>query len=185
MRCLFVLVFSLALSVNASEVSNESMDQYNRELIIKTHLKKYESLSECMLEASEIFDVPEWLIYAITYHERGPMYGSLVNHKSDKTKDYGPTGINDKRIEDYAAMGVKLTGADIERDPCVGVRMTGHLVRKEYNRLSDADKNWLTAVGNYHYNKRGKYPHNHFKYIDHIKTALRKFQTTLKKNKRL
>lgn len=178
---LLILAFILAFPVSASEADQSSKNQHNRELIIKTHLKKYESLSSCMLEASEIFDVPEWLIYAITYHERGPMYGSLINHKSDKTKDYGPTGINDKRIADYAAMGVKITGADIEKNPCIGVRMTGHLVRKEYNRLSDANKNWLTAVGNYHYNKRGKYPHNHFKYIDHIKTALRKFQATLNK----
>lgn len=149
----------------------------NRKIIIEKHLSKYKAYASCMVQASEYFNVPEWLIYAIVYHERGPIGGALDNR--DKTKDHGPTGINDKRLIDYRDMGVKLTAYDIQQNPCVGIRMTGHLVRKEYDKLRGSKQNWMTAVGNYHYNLNGRYPHNHYKYKQHIRDALTMFKRTI------
>lgn len=153
----------------------------NREIILsKTLLKRYAKFADCMVEASEYFEVPEWLIYAIVYHERGPIGGSLVNPNT--TKDHGPSGINDVRLLDYRNMGVRLTAEDIRKDPCVGIRMTGHLLRIEYDELKPSEKDWMTAVGNYHYDKRGDYPRHHYKYKRHILDALQVFKRTIESN---
>ncbi|OCP68303.1 lysozyme family protein [Vibrio parahaemolyticus] len=175
----FVLSLSvLCLVAKQADASQVAQIERNRDLILNTHLKKYRELGDCMIEASTLFSVPEWMIYAIVYHERGPVHGALVN-KSNGTRDWGPTGINDVRLIDYSDMGVRITGPQISKNPCIGIRMTGHLLRKEYDKLGTSEKSWLTAAGNYHYNKKGTYPHNHYKYIGHIKDSLRRFQKTI------
>ena len=177
-RALISGALLVTFACNASNAGGSVSEvERNRELILNSYLKKYKELGACMLEASRLFDVPEWIVYATVYHERGPINGSLLTPNG--TRDWGPSGINDVRLMDYERMGVRITGEQIAQNPCIGIRITGHLMRIEYDKLPNNQKNWLTAAGNYHYNKKGRYPHNHYKYVNHITTALERFQKTI------
>lgn len=168
-KALFCVVFiscSLVGTANANENKATKVPQSKikllpsniRKIVLEKHLKHLMPYEQCIVDTVNQSQFPEMLLLSILYQEYGRTGKYSTNN--DKSKDYGLSQINDARKEELAQIGLTLN--DVLNDGCKSIIGMTYLLRNEYDK---ANGDLWTAVGNYHYSKQGKYPHNHYKYI--------------------
>ncbi|WP_200769172.1 lytic transglycosylase domain-containing protein [Vibrio nigripulchritudo] len=158
------------------------MSSYAQNLSIRdnlylTEMKKYSKYKRCIYDAAKLYQVDEWILMAVVRHEDGPPHGFLKNPNG--TKDYGLTCINDVRFEDLKREGFgHITPQLVMKDPCLAIHTAAYFLKveefKENQRSGSTD--WLTVAGNYHYNYRGDFPHNHHAYVEKIRNVLKRME---------
>jgi len=148
-----------------------------REHVYDRYLSRFKFLKDCVIDAAEKYNVPEWALLVVLKQENGPINGYLTNN--DGTKDYGPTCINDLRFKDFQRDGFEhVTPELIMENPCAAMIVTAYLLQKEWlleKQRTNSTPEWQTVIANYHYNYRGNYPARHDKYKNEIREKLELF----------
>lgn len=136
-----------------------------KDKIYSTHLKQYSQYRKCIQFTTETFNLPEMLILSVLKSEGGTTGKcSTIMVKGKPTTDCGPMQINSQRAAELSEVG--MTYEDVRRDGCKNIFGGGYLLAKEIIKSKD----FWTGVGNYHYNKNGKAPRFHYKYIRWVHT---------------
>ncbi len=131
---------------------------------LEAPMDRYHELRNCVAWTAHQFELPEELIYAILYVERGPING-VCSRNTNGTEDCGPAQINDVRLEELR--NFNLTKEDMKKRPCHNIWALGYLVRREIDKAGGVI--W-TGVGNYHFHHSvNRTIHN--RYIERIRKA--------------
>ncbi|EJL6679483.1 hypothetical protein NMS42_002158 [Vibrio cholerae] len=177
---LAAIIFSPALLASSANANNNC--ESIRDMVYTKHLRKVIPYKQCVINASETYQVPEWVLLAVIKQENGPINGYLTN--SNGTKDYGLTCINDVRFQDLHKDGFDhVTPELIMSNPCAAIITTAYFLKKDWfkeRKLTNKDPDWLTVIGNYHYHYKGAKPKYHEKYKSEIKQKLEAFAKTTK-----
>lgn len=148
-------------SAAISETKVKLLPSHIRKIVLDKHLKHLVPYEQCIIDTVKQSQFPEMLLLSILYQEYGR--NGKYSTNSNSSKDYGLSQINDARKEELARIGLTLN--DVLNDGCKSIIGMTYLLRGEYDK---ANGDLWTAVGNYHYSKAGKYPHNHYKYIQRV-----------------
>lgn len=154
----------------------------NRDIIYNSVMKKFKPYAACLNAAATKYQVPEWILMAVTSHEDGKLHGYIK--APNGTKDYGATCINDVRFADFERKGMNVTREKVMESPCYAIEVASFLLKTEELKESGRTgqpANWLTVAANYHYNYRGKYPKWHFIYKSKIEAKLDQFKNKLQR----
>lgn len=181
-----VSIVFILLTVFANYALAKSDAESNRNIIYSKIMKKQKPYSQCTIDASNTYGVPEWIVMAVMKHEDGPVNGFLKWKLKRKKKngdpiytyDYGLTCINTIRITDLNEMGVKVTAEDIMKSPCLAINLTAFILKLEKDKLG-VNGDWLTASANYHYNVKGENPKLHYIYKQKIVKVLNRFKRAI------
>lgn len=159
---LSAMLFFVPASASASTSQKPlTLPSNIRNVIFDKHLPHLKPYEHCLVETVNKSQIPEMLLLSILLQENGRTGKYSVNR--DKTKDYGLGQINDVRAKEIASIG--LTLKEVMNDGCKNIIAVAYLLTNEFQK---ANGNLWTAVGNYHYSKHGKYPKNHYKYINNV-----------------
>lgn len=166
-RALIISAIAFTANVQAIALNETCASKFEhwREYAYNTErMLKYKPYASCVEWSAFQFNLPEELIYSIIYRENGGVEGRCpVN--PNKTKDCGPTGINDVRMGELAKFDIDQT--QLKSEPCKAIWSAAYLLRKEINKVNGDF--WL-GVGNYHYNRKAG-PKTHAIYVHHIRDA--------------
>lgn len=99
------------------------------------------SARQCIAFASERYQVPELLLYAILSKEGGKV-GQCVTNK-DGSQDCGPAQINTKWKEYFEKQNVAWTS--VVNNYCTNVSASAYILKKNYIRKGD----WPRAIVSY------------------------------------
>ena len=151
-----VLLFHFVLGAQA--LANPLLPDDIRQVVLQKHLPHVQKYEQCLIETVKQTNLPEMLLLSVLLQENGRTGKYSVN--KNNTRDYGLGQINDVRKSEIQKIG--LTIKDILNDGCKNIIAVAYLLTNEFRK---ADGDLWTAVGNYHYSKRGPYPKHHYKYI--------------------
>ncbi len=161
----FLLLLFLSSSSYAANMQCAGNAEHWRDLAYNDSImSQYAEVKNCVAWTAYQFELPEELLYAILYVERGPVNGKCRNN-TNGTQDCGPAQINDVRLHELK--NFKLSKDVIKSKPCHNVWAMGYLLRREIEKAGG--KIW-TGVGNYHYH----YSVNsaiHNRYVQKVKNA--------------
>ncbi len=108
-------------------------------------MDRYAPFKNCVAWTAYQFDLPEELLYAVLYVERGDISGKCsVN--ANGTMDCGPAQINNVRIGELKRFSLSMQ--DMRSKPCHNIWAMGYLLRRE---IEGAGGRLWEGVGNYHY----------------------------------
>lgn len=170
MRLLLLLCLSWALSLGAAEMHCHGEVSHWREVAYrKAPMRKYADLRNCIAWTAYQFSLPEELMYAVLYVERGPVNGKCTQN-SNGTQDCGPAQINDVRIDELSQF--KLSKDDLKSRPCHNIWAMGYLMRRE---IEKADGRIWRGVGNYHFHYSVN-PNIHNRYVKQVMAAWQKLK---------
>jgi|TARA_Y100001934_G_scaffold255887_1_gene323370 hypothetical protein len=111
---------------------------------------------ECITTASITFNLDEIVLISLLLVEDG--YLAPVRENNNGTFDHGFGQINSVRRNEIEVLGFTLE--ELAHSPCKNIMATAYLLKQEINQADD----YWTGVANYHYDVKGKYPKNHFRY---------------------
>jgi hypothetical protein len=155
----FILLLALSFSV-----SSFSADKRAR--VYKEVMPEFKPYARCVASNAARFGVNEVFLLAVLLQERGPIAGKLSNKNG--SYDYGVTGINTVREQEIRRVGLSLY--DVGTNPCAAIKATAYLLSVEIKMASSV----MTGIGNYHYDEKGKYPHNHYRYRNEVSSKIEK-----------
>lgn len=112
---------------------------------LKTPMDRYEPFKNCIAWTAYQFNLPEELLYAVLYVERGEVNGKCTYNKNG-TMDCGPAQINQVRMQELKRFDLSM--ADMRQNPSHNIWAMGYLLRRE---IEDAHGKIWQGVGNYHY----------------------------------
>lgn len=163
-----LLLFTISLQAHAAVAPCHGNGEHWRDVAYsKAPMNKYHDLRNCIAWTAYQFELPEELLYAILYVERGPVNGRCSSN-TNGTEDCGPAQINDVRLSELKQF--KLTKSEIKSSPCHNIWAMGYLMRRE---IEKADGNIWRGVGNYHYHYSVN-PQIHQRYVKKIRAAWEK-----------
>lgn len=148
----------VALFFILSFATNAFADKRHR--VYKEVMPEYSPYARCVASNAAKFGVNEVFLLAILLQERGPITGKISNRNG--SYDYGVTGINTVREQEIKKVGLSLY--DVGTNPCAAIKATAYLLSVEIKDASSV----ITGIGNYHYDEKGKYPHNHYRYRNQV-----------------
>ena len=131
---------------------------------LKPPMDRYRELKNCIAWTAYQFELPEELLYAVLYVERGEVNGKC-SANTNGTLDCGPAQINEVRAGELKDF--KLSMADLRHKPCHNIWAMGYLLRREIER---ADGHIWRGVGNYHYHYSVN-PLIHERYVGRVRRA--------------
>ena len=112
----------------------------------------------CIRASAKEANVPVAALVIILTNEGGRK--GLKSKNNNGTDDHGLSQINDVRADELEALGLNL---DLVRENnCVAIYAAAKLLEGE---IKESDGDLVTAMGNWHYSKHGKYPKIHTRYI--------------------
>ncbi len=160
--CIAVVFFAGAVnadpSVQTDTAQSASGGWFDR--AFNTHLSEYQSYKDCISYSADYFKLSRELMVAVLMTERG--YSAKVKQNNDGTFDLGIYQINQVRLPELKQFNIDAV--TLATDQCINAFMAAYIL---HNEINDAENYW-EGVGNYHYGIWGKYPANHFRYIDKV-----------------
>ncbi|MCR5536350.1 MAG: lytic transglycosylase domain-containing protein [Succinivibrio sp.] len=164
---LLAAVLMLCLNTQAAEMQCHGKVTHWRDVAYrKAPMRKYADLRYCIAWTAYQFDLPEELMYAVLYVERGSVNGKCTRNRNG-TQDCGPAQINDVRLKELQKF--QLTREDVKSRPCHNIWAMGYLMRRE---IEKADGRIWRGVGNYHFN----YSVNHKIHNRYVKRVMAAWQ---------
>lgn len=98
---------------------------------------------DCILDASQRFDVPLSMILSILDVEKGSVGKKSIN--SNNTYDIGPMQINTIHLHELQKMGISKI--DLVNNGCININVGTWLLKKHLNASNNS---FFEAVGRYH-----------------------------------
>ena len=127
-------------------------------------MSRYHKYRGCVAWTAWQFELPEELLYAILYVERGDIDGHCRRNRNG-THDCGPAQINDMRLGEIKRFN--LTKKLIRSSPCHNIWAMGYLLRRE---IEKAGGSLWRGTGNYHYQYSASRS-IHGKYVARVRAA--------------
>jgi hypothetical protein len=143
----------------------------HREAIYEKIMPEYKAYAYCTAKSAKTFKINEIYLLAVMLQERGPAIGKLTTNNG--SYDHGVTGINTVRAKEVEKIG--LTLSKIENNPCYAIFAAAYLLSEEIKAAPSV----LTGIANYHYDEKGKYPHNHYRYKSDIAKKIKKITSII------
>lgn len=163
MICLMLQL--LAAAAEASVMQCRGSAEHWRDIAYSSPpMDRYQDLRNCIAWTAYQFELPEELLYAILYVERGPLHGRCSSN-TNGTEDCGPAQINDVRLKELRRFS--LSKSDMQSRPCHNIWAMGYLIRREIEKAGG--RIWR-GVGNYHYHYSVN-PEIHNRYVRKIHKA--------------
>ena len=156
----FIFASLILLMASTPVNANDAYPGKIREAIYSSIAKPLKKHMKCLTIAADAFDVNEFIVLSVLLVEAG--YQSPVRKNNDGTFDHGLGQINTVRESEIAKIGLSLK--DVESDPCKNIIGTSYLLKTEIEEAKDIS----IGIGNYHYDLKGKWPHNHYSYRQRV-----------------
>ena len=139
---------------------------------LKAPMNRYAPFKNCIAWTAYQFNLPEELLYAVLYVERGEVNGKCSRNKNG-TLDCGPAQINEVRLQELKRFSLSMT--DLRQKPCHNIWAMGYLLRRE---IEDAGGKIWQGVGNYHYHYSAD-PRIHQRYVNLVCKAWLRLNTLI------
>lgn len=167
MRTFIVLFVSLLTLIPqgafAKENATTGLDSNWVERFFDERAPQYKDVKHCIEYTSYKLGLPIELLVSVMMVENGGTNPKRLNNNG--TYDYGVFQINDARLPELDHLNV--TKEDLVNNSCLNVFVGGYILKGE---ITKAGEFWA-GVGNYHYGLWGKYPENHYQYIERVFTT--------------
>lgn len=153
---------ALILFISFGSIASED----KRVRVYKEVMPEYMPYARCLAGSAARYGVNEVFLLAVLLQERGPLIGKLSNNNG--SYDYGVTGINTVREQEIRRVGLSLY--DVGTNPCAALKATAYLLSEEIKSAPSV----MAGIGNYHYDIKGEYPHNHYRYRNQVISKIEK-----------
>ena len=121
---------------------------------------QYKDVQHCVEFTSTRLNLPPELLVSVMMVENGGLNPRRLNNNG--TYDHGIFQINDVRMPEIEHFNISKE--DLIHNNCLNVFVGGYILKREIRKAGD----FLVGVGNYHYGRWGRYPENHYRYIERV-----------------